>query len=78
LLSNPCNTLLTKQQQLTCLPFHMGLALNLVVLGLLFAAPPVCVPAKHIIVVLIALGVSFRSLVVLGDGHTENTLLADG
>jgi hypothetical protein len=37
-----------------------------------------CMPAKHIIIGFIPLGVSARSLVVLGDGCTENTLLADG
>jgi hypothetical protein len=53
---------------------HMGLALNLVGLGLSFAAQPVCVPEKHNIVVLIPLVVDLRSLAVLRDGHTENSL----
>jgi hypothetical protein len=35
-------------------------------------------PALHVIVVFILIRVSLRSLVVLGDGCTENTLLAYG
>jgi hypothetical protein len=56
----------------------MGLALNFLGFRLLFAAQPVCMPALHVIVVFKLLRVSLRSLVVLGDGCTENTLLADG
>jgi hypothetical protein len=55
-----------------------GLALNSLVLSLLFATRCVCVPAKHIIDTFRVLGVSLRRLVVLRCVHAENSLLDEG